>query len=205
MTGLALLAGAAALVFLSGVFQPQQHTDYALRKQLYDETANTGIIWHAMPVEQAYAAIAHPRTAYRSKFSQASRDEADYLGALFALTDAAVAERVAIQRKLAQGEAVDPAASNYDAILGGILALETPVYLVPVEELIFEAVTAQRGYLDAWRQSGERAYFDPQAPLVRNSHEQLADAAERLVERFAGESQHNVQAIRDHLSALDFL
>lgn len=203
--GLALLLAVAAVVYFGGFLSPSGHTDYALKKQLHDASGDTGIIWHAMPVAEAYRQIPHQRTVFDPKQSKATRDEADYLSALFALTDAAVAERVATQAKLRAGEPLEPGSSNYEAILSGILALATPGRLLPVEALIYQAIDEQRRYLEAWRASGRRDYFETDAELVRSAHKKLVGAREQLGTLFADEGLHNRQAFYDHLSALDFL
>ncbi len=204
VAGIVVLLGLAG-AFMFGYFEPSGHTDYALQKQLHGEPANRGIIWHAIPVDEAYNSVARQRTPYRSDITKASRDEADYLSSLFALTDAALAERVAIQLELQSGEPAESEKSNYDDILAGILALKTPGHLVPVEALIFEAISEQRAYLDAWRESGRRLFFDRSAAMVESSHEKLTGAYERLMEIYGDEEPHNKQALFDHLHALDFI
>ena len=203
--GLALLLAVAAAVYFGGFLEPSGHTDYALQKQLHDASGKTGIIWHAMPVAGAYRAIPHQRTPFRPGEAKATRDEADYLGALLALTDAAVTERVATQAKLRAGAAVEPGKSNYEAILSGILALDTPGRLLPVEALVYQAIDEQRRYLEAWRAAGRGDYFDPDDALVRSVHKKLVGAHDRLLEIFDQEGLHNRQALHDHLSALDFI
>lgn len=204
VAGVVVLLGLAG-AFLFGFFEPSGHTDYALQKQLHGEPPNRGIIWHAMPVDEAYRSIAHQRTPYRTDVAKASRDEVDYLSSLLALTDAALAERVAIQLKLESGDPVEPEKSNYDDILSGIRALKTPGHLVPAEALIFEAISEQRAYLDAWRKSGRRLFFDRSAALVESSHEKLTGAYDRLLELYGDEESQNQQALFDHLHALDFI
>jgi hypothetical protein len=203
--GLALLLAVAAAVYFGGFLAPSGHTDYALQKQLHQASGETGIIWHAMPVAEAYQAIPHQRTAFDPKQAKATRDEIDYLSALFALTDAAVTERVAMQNILSAGLRPEPGKSNYDAILSGFLALETPGRLLPVEALVYQAVAEQRRYLEGWRASGRRDYFDPGAPLVMSAHKKLVGAHDELREIFDEEGLHNRQAFHDHLSALDFI
>jgi len=204
VAGVVVLLGLAG-AFMFGFFEPSGHTDYALQKQLHGEPANRGIIWHAIPLDEAYHSVAHQRTAYRADITKASRDEADYLSALLALTDAALAERVAIQLKLESGTPEELGKSNYDDILSGIRALKTPAHLVPAEALIFEAIGEQRAYLDAWRKSGRRLFFDRSADMVESSHEKLTGAYDRLMEHYGGEAPQNKQALFDHLRALDFI
>ncbi len=219
IAGIVILLGLAS-AFMFGFFEPSGHTDYALQKQLHGEPTNRGIIWHAIPVDEAYRSIAHQRTPYRGDIAKASRDEIDYLGSLFALTDAALAERVAVQLELEsvkpakpaepdetgeQNQPPAPRKSNYEDILSGILALKTPSQLVPVEALIFEAISEQRAYLDAWRQSGRRLFFDRSADEVKSSHEKLTAAYDRLMELYGEEAPQNKQALFDHLHALDFI
>jgi hypothetical protein len=205
LAGLGLRLAVAAVVYFGGILEPSGHTDYALRKQLHDASGKTGIIWHAMPVAEAYEAIPHQRTPFRPEQAKASRDEADYLGALLTLTDAAVAERVATQAKLGSGEPPAPGKSNYEAILSGILALDTPGHLVAVEALVYQAVAEQSRYLEDWRVSARRDYFDPDDPLVESSHKKLVGAYDRLLKLYGKEGRHNKRAFHDHLSALDFI
>jgi hypothetical protein len=203
--GLALLLAVAAAIHFGGFLAPSGHTDYALQKQLHQASGEQAIIWHAMPVAAAYEAIGHRRTPFRPGEAEATRDEADYLGALFALTDAAVTERVATQAELSAGAPADPGKSNYQAILSSILALDTPGRLLPVEALVYQAIDAERRYLEAWRAAGRADYFAPDDPLVRSAHETLSEARESLLELLDREGPHNRQALHDHLSALDFL
>lgn len=201
----AVILVALVAAFLAGLFDPSSHTDYALQKQLHAGSADQGIIWHPMPVDQAYETIPHQRTPYRPDLSHASRDEVDYLGALFALTDAALAERVSTQLKLQAGETAELGPSNYDAILSGILSLKTPAPLVPVEELIYQAISEQRRYLEAWRKAERGLYFNRSDPLVQSSHDKLTEAYGALKKLYAAEDPHNRQAMFDHLRALDFI
>ncbi len=202
--GLLLLIVVTAGVYYGGLLDPSEHTDYALQKQLHQGSGGAGIIWHAMPVDQAYETITHQRTPFRPELAEGSRDEVDYLGALFTLTDAALAERVATQTKLEAGERVHPDKSTYDAVLSGIMALSTPGKLLPVEALVYQAIVEQRRYLQAWRKAGDRHFFDPRNPLVEGSHEKLLKAYERLSELYGAGDPHNEQAFLDHLGALDF-
>lgn len=198
-----LLAG-GAIVYLLGLFEPGAHTDYALDKQLH-QSESPGIIWNAIPVEQAYAAAGRRRTAFPENLARASRDEVDYLTALFALTDAALAERVSLQLQFQAGTPAEPAASNYPAILASLKGLASPDYLVRIEASIYQAIDAQRRYMAQWRAAGPGITLNPDDPLVQESHRHLVEARERLLARYADEPAMVRRALEDHLTALDFL
>lgn len=201
--GLALLLAAGG--FLYWKLQPEDHADYIMRKELHGERGKTKIVWNAMPVEQAYQTVAKARTPFRAEISIAPLKEAEYLAKLFGLTDAAVAERVAAQAKFGSGAFEGADLTNYDAILGGLLGLETPVRLIPVEVRIHDAVVAHQRYLEAWRAAARPDYFDPEDPLVQSAHEDLSDAYQALMKLYGAEQQQNKRAFYDHLAALDFI
>lgn len=203
--GCGLLLAIAAVVYLLGLFEPGAHTDYALEKQLHQAEGGGGIIWNAIPVEQAYQAVGRPRTPFRPEGAKGSRDEIDYLTALFALTDSALAERVALQLRFQAGTPPDVATSNYPAILASLKGLATPKHLVAVEALIYQAIVAQERYMAQWRAAGYGIPLNPDDPLVEESHAQLSDARARLLAAFPNESAESRRAFEDHLAALDFL
>lgn len=178
---------------------------YGELKQDAAATAAPRAIVQDMAVETAYGAIPHQRTAFRVDLTSLPDAEADYLAALFRLTDAGVVERVSLQQALRRGADWSSGQSNYDAILQAIAALDTPRKLLPVERLIFEAVTEQRRYLENWRESGDPRFFDPKARLVGSSHGKLIAAYHRLIKLYGGEARDNKQAFFDHLCALDFI
>jgi hypothetical protein len=76
---------------------------------------------------------------------------------------------------------------------------------LPVEALVYQAISEQRRYLASWRASGRGDFFDPDEPLVESAHKKLVGAHDRLLEIFDQEGLHNRQALHDHLSALDFI
>ena len=198
-----LLAG-GAIVYLRGLFEPGAHPDYALDKQLH-QSKSPGIIWNAIPVDQAYEAAGRRRTPFPAGVARASRDEVDYLTALFALTDAALAERVSLQLQLQAGTPEIPGASNYPAILTSLKGLASPEHMVRIEASIYQAIDAQRRYMAQWRADGPGTTLNPRDPLVREAHGHLLEARKRLAARFADEPEAVRQSLDDHLAALDFL
>lgn len=178
---------------------------YGELKQGAAGTAAARAIAQDLPVELAYSAIPHQRTAFRVDLTSLPSEDAAYLAALFALSDAGVVERVSIQQALGQGGDWSPGGSNYAAILGAIAALDTPEKLLPVERLVFEAIGEQRRYLEQRRDSGNPSAFDRGAALVQSSHGKLIGAYNRLMKLYGGEQRHNKQAFFDHLCALDFI
>ena len=207
LAGLGFLTSAVLAALLLGVFEAPAHTDYALEKALHREKSGGRILWHAMSVEAAYQAVGQRRTPFAPAQAQASRDRKEYLVSLLALTDAALAERVSMQLRLQGGAgAAAPGgeASNYEAILESIKGLPSPRALVPAEALLYQAIDEQRRYLALWESSGERGFFNPEAPLVVSSHEKIAAARQKLLHAFREEGLHNRRAVSDHLTALDF-
>ncbi len=209
MYRLLLIAGVILLLGMGGFLywklQPEDYAGYVMEKQLHGDSGQQVIVWNAMPVAAAYQALARSRTLFRAELSPASRLEADYLGSLFGLTDAAVSQRVALQAKLSAGAATAADLANYDPIVAGIRSLDTPVELIPVEANIFEAITAQRRYLELWQSSGRAGVFDPADPLVQSAHERLTTAYDLLLDLYPDEQFQNKRAFFDHLAALDFL
>lgn len=219
LAGLGFLSAAGLVAYLLGAFEPSPHANYALEKALHRKAAPGRILWHPISVEAAYQAVGQRRTSFAPDQVRLSRDEKDYLVSLLALTDAALAERVAIQLRLQAGQGSvdlnsadenspdgDPADedSNYEAILESIKGLPSPGRLLSAEALIYHAIDEQRRYLEGWRRSGEPGFYNPEAPLVLSSHEKLSAARRKLLEALDKESMHNRRALSDHLTALDF-
>ena len=200
--GLGLLALVGFGIHWFQLLEPAQYTNYALEKVLEKGKAPSRELRRPLSVEAAYQAVGSRRTPYAPEQARIPRDEKDYVITLLGLTDAALAERVAIQSRLQAGERTET--SNYEAILERIKGLPSPDALVPPEALIYEAIDEQRRYLEDWRSSGQRRFFDPEAPLVMSSHEKLTAAKEELLRVLDDESQHNRRALSDHLGALDF-
>ena len=180
-------------------------TAYASQKARPSTVAFRGAVRPVINIEAAYRAIPHSRTVFLPDQALMPREESSYLEALFALTDCAVAERVYLQDRLRRGHKVDIATTNYRAIMQGVRSLRTPTGLLPVENLIYEAIQKQRDYLAQWARSGDPKYFNRHAPLVQESHHKLIAAYLELIRRYGGEPAQNPQAFYDYLCALDFI
>ena len=187
--------------------KPDQRTDtaYASEKALLSTVAPGATVRPVINIEAAYSSIPHNRTVFLPDQALMPREESSYLKALFALTDCAVAERVHLQDRLRRGHKAGIATTNYEAILQGMRLLGTPAGLLPVENLIHEAIQKQRDYLGQWAQSGDPGYFNRNAPLVQQSHGKLIAAYLELMGRYGRESARNRQAFFDYLCALDFI
>ena len=203
LIGLLLLAVVAGVLFWR--LQPDPYADYVIEKKLAGERVKDVIIWHAIPIEKAYKLASRRRTPFQPNRARMPQVEADYLNTLFALTDAALAERVSIEVKLKAGQRHDRERSNYRQILDSLRRLDTPTHLIPTEALIFRAVSGQRSYIESWVPAGPNARVDPGDPLVQNANKSLAKATEFLLKLYPGENPETKQAFQDHLSALDFL
>lgn len=180
-------------------------TAYASEKARPITVASRGTLRPVMNIEAAYRAIPHERTIFLPQHAKMSREESNYLTALFALTDTAVAERVYLQDRLRRGHNVDIAQSNYPEILAAVRSLKTPAGLLPVENLVQEALQEQHDYLEQWAKSGDPKFFSGRAPLVQKSHGKLIAAYFGLKGRYRGEIAQNMQAFYDYLCALDFV
>ncbi len=202
LIGLVLLSLVGYGIYEFKLLEPARHTNYALEKVLERGKAPARPLRPAVSVEAAYQAVGSRRTPYAPEQARVSRDEKDYFVSLLTLTDAALAERVAIQTRLQAGEKAR--ASNYEAILERIKGLPSPDAMIAPEALIYQAIDDQRRYFEDWKRSGQRLYFDPGAPLVLSSHKKLSAAKEDLLRTLDGESQQNRRALADHLGALDF-
>lgn len=202
LAGLVLLAVVAGLLYLR--LQPDPNADYVVEKKLQGDRGKGDIMWHAMPVDQAYARLGRTYTPFRPELSRLPPEEAAYIGALLGLVDAAVAERAAAEKALAEGRRPDAGGGNYPAILGGILALDTPAHLIPLEASVHAAVKAQR---DLVRDLDARTLADgpdPEAPALRTLRAEIERARELLLTLYSGEDLYNKQAFQDTLVALDW-
>ena len=180
-------------------------TVYASEKARPITVAARGKIEPVINIEAAYRAIPHVRTVFLPQQAKMSREESSYLSALFTLTDAAVAERVYLQDRLRRGHKIDIARTNYPAILTAVRSLPTPAGLLPVENLIQDALEEQHDYFEQWSKSGDPKFFSSRAPLVQTSHSKLIAAYFGLKRRYGGEPAQNMQAFYDYLCALDFV
>lgn len=180
-------------------------TNYAEHKRQQGSRSRARVIRQNMSIETAYRAIPHTRTPFRANQTRLPDEQADYLNALFTLTDSGVVERIVVQSKLGAGKHWTPDKSNYTAILQAITSLDTPERLIPVEGLIFEAIQEQERYLKGWRESGNPRYFKSGDALVQSSHGKLITAYKKLMRIYGAEGSHNRQAFFNHLCALDFI
>jgi hypothetical protein len=199
-----VLALGSAATFL-GFQEPDVGAGYAKLKQDSARARVARAISQDIPVDAAYSAIPHQRTAFQIDRSNLPPDDAAYLADLFALTDAGLVERISIQQTMRAGVGQPTRRSNYDAILQAIMSLDTPAKLLPVEALVFDAISEQRRYLEQWRESRGSQFPDRGAGLVKSSHGKLIAAYNRLMKLYGNEDQHNKKAFYDHLCALDFI
>ncbi len=202
LAGLVLLAAVAGLLYLR--LQPDPHADYVVEKKLQGDRGKGEIMWHAMPVDQAYAQLGRTYTPFRPDLTRLPPEDAAYIGALLGLIDAAVAERAAAEKALAEGRRPDAAGGNYPAILGGILALKTPAHLIPLEAAVHGAVSAQRDLMRDMTAGTLAAGPDPGNPALQDLRAGIERARELLLTLYSGEDLYNKQAFQDTLVALDW-
>jgi hypothetical protein len=167
-----LISGFGAWLINPGLFisASSDTSAYAEQKSRSANKGQAGLTARPLSIEEAYGRIPHARTPFRSDLAQMSEAEKSYLQALFGATDRGVVERVFVQDQLYQGSRLAFQGSNYDILLEQVMSLPTPVKLMPVETLIYEAIEEQRHYLIDWGESADSRYFSPHAALVQSSH-----------------------------------
>lgn len=158
-----------------------------------------------MSVDAAYKAIPHKQTTFNPGLAKMDMDERQFLEQLFALTDAAMVQRVQTMIGLQENARIDALEKNYNIILSQLNQLDVPDKLRPVYTLVEQAILAQMLYLEQWQEAGAPDQFNSRAPLVQNSHRKLIQAHQLLVQAFPTETAHNKAAFFDHLCALDFI
>src|SRR5262245_46985105 len=133
----------------------------------------------AMSVEEAYAAIPHRRTVFDRRAATMGTEEAAGLEQLFRLVDRAIVARMT--------------KSGHERVLAELSTLDLPSKLRHVQQLVTDAVVAERAYLD-----GEQAAVHKASALLRQAYAEL-------MQLYPGETAHNRDAFYDYLCALDFL
>lgn len=198
VSALILSVAVAALLAISQ--NGGDHAAYAEQKATYSGGGfQQRITGRRMSVAGAYRLIPHTRTPFQMSSAQLPQRDAVYLSMLFDLTDAAVVERVAIQKGFRSGAMSFEIGSNYDSILNRIKALPTPPQLVPVEAMIVEAIIDQRRYFSEWQNSGSPRFINPRDQLIQTSHRNLIAAYDKLMRLYPREAPHNKNAFYDHL------
>ena len=153
-----------------------------------------------MSVAEAYQAIPHKQTTFDGDQAKMSGDEKLYLTKSFALVDNAVQARVTALNESQQE--LEDKDTRYNRIMTALNEMKVPARLQEYHQLIVEAITAQRDYLDDLS-TGDRV--DTSNSQVQDAHGKLTTAYSKLMGLYGGEGQHNKDAFFDHLCALDFI
>ena len=148
---------------------------------------------HALTVDEAYAAVPHQRTVYKTDMSRLSAQHRNYLQKLFVLTDDALVLRIRFMR----GERDD---ERYQDIILQLRQLTPPAQAESAHRLIIRAVQLQHQYFLA----NDAKNSKQQSSLMHQSHRLLINAYNELKKKLP-DSGHNQKAYFDHLCALDFI
>ncbi|HYD17586.1 MAG TPA: hypothetical protein VEF76_03810 [Patescibacteria group bacterium] len=152
-----------------------------------------------MSLAEAYRATNVAQHSFDPALATMPDAEKRYLSALLAETDKAVIERMQSQAAL---QAHAPVINNYGFISMRIGALDPPMKLYRVHQLVRDAVLMEQQYFDLLRNG---ARFDPQSDMVQSIHRNLLTAYSDLLRLYPNEPPAIRQSFYAHLCALDFI
>ncbi|MGH1379111.1 MAG: hypothetical protein ACRBB3_09855 [Alphaproteobacteria bacterium] len=168
-----------------------------------------------MSVSQAYKALHHQQTQFKSSIAQMSADESKYLDHLFFVTDLAFRERMVMLQAFRAGKDkkyIDKYNKEIANLLGSFSLIDPPTSnLKNVETHIISAIDEQREFFNMWHAArGTSQYSNLQKNFMSNknvqsSHRKLLQAYSLLKKHYPKEGSHNQQSFFDHLCALDFI
>jgi hypothetical protein len=163
----------------------------------------------AMTTEEAYAAIPHRRTTFDPGTSTLPRAQAESLQRLFALSDEGVILRVEGMQAQRSGNAAELARvlKAYDALIGQLRVGQFAAEVLPVRDLVVEALRGQKRFIAAKPAGGMKFERKELAmtPDVKQASGQLQQAYGLLLKTFPGEAARNKTSFFDYLCALDYL
>lgn len=167
---------------------------------------------YALSVEQAYKSIPHAQTNFNVSASAIEPLEALFLQSFFTLVNRAIVERVQTLRWLqtngAKGSDIEHYMKNISVIIHDFERMHVPKSLESPYQLVLNAVKQQAQYFQNWSEKmhqGKGYRFNRSDPAISQSHSQLIQAYNLLMNTFKQEQRNNKQAFFDHLCALDFI
>lgn len=166
-------------------------------------------------IDDAYRAVPKERVPFDMSISKMSAPEAQYVDHLFYVTDLALRERIVMLRYFEEhrsADYIDEYNAQIDELLSSFLLIKAPsAELKKVEDLVINAIKAQRQFFNARYQNGDdvsrqQLYGEyRQDQWVQKSHRGLIQAFQILKRTYNKEGQHNQQSFYNHLCALDFI
>ena len=170
----------------------------------------------AISVEEAYRAIPHRHTPFKSSLVKMNPKNAVFLQEFFRLLNLAIVERVQTQAWFQSNGQKGSAFPNYQRTAAGLIAqleaLTVPEGLKAMHRSLVDALKDQRAYFEEWQRAvSKREPFkhslgtSPQHPRVISSSQKLHEAYRRLMQAYPQEAERAKRAFFDHLCALDFI
>jgi hypothetical protein len=162
----------------------------------------------AMSIEEAYKAISHKRTVFEGFNSKLDRQKIESLNQLFDLTEQGIVIRVESLNALYEANfpMLEQHLREYRSLNARISALNVPVELKPVQELIYQAIALHQGYFEK-KLKDRKQYSQQEIMISRDLHlasQKLHQSFETLVKIYPAETAHNKAAFEDYMCALDF-
>ena len=171
----------------------------------------------ALTIEEAFRALGVARSALPAGDLTIRPDDVRSLDAIFRVTDEVAPLNVSVSAWLRSNGSRGLHAGTYRErsaeVRRRLDALRLPDHLVPVRELLAEALQLQDGFVSEWADAiaaGRR--FESQLTSENGYHEGLHRAHRKLVQAFGelralypGAAEESQQVFRDHLRAMDFL
>ncbi len=169
-----------------------------------------------MAISEAYRAIPHRQTTFRSQGARLDDGSKAFLHRFFTLVDHAMVARVAtlryFQSRGRRGQPFEQYQTEIDSVLKELRRLNAPASLQKAHRLVVEAIEAQGRYFADWNASGVRQHFDYQPGPTMRQHEAIRASSSRLHQAYAEimrvcgqKDSGNKNAYFDHLCALDFI
>lgn len=161
----------------------------------------------AISIEEAYKSIPQQQTTYEKGKSKLPKETSEVFEDFFHIIDLAIVCRVeAVQiLRMSRGK-VEKQITDLKRFAHRIREYKLPDESAEVARLIGNAMMDEVNYLKAIAR-GDRMQIQQYANDLRiqSASEKLKQAEQALLKAYPKESEHNRQAFRDHLAALDFL
>ena len=165
-------------------------------------------------VEESYAFFDLQRTPFKKDISKLSEKDKRYLDHLFFVTDMTLKARVNMMQYYFAGthkKHIGTYNKKINELLGSFSMIEAPSHdMKMVEKQLIESITVQQEFMNEWAQARgpafQRLKHDYASHfLVQASHLKIQRAYTNLRLIYPDEDEYNLQAFKDHLSALDMI
>ena len=161
-----------------------------------------------LSVEAAYAAIPHKRTVMNFAASPMPGQDKQFLEAAFHVVDQAIRLRVTAYQKFSRGEVDASLIAEMERLIDYLQNTAAPSNLSNYRGQLLQAMSDQKAFFEEWKAEGQGFRYAQNVashPKVQSASTALRSAYGILMQKYAGETDHNKEAFFDYHCALDFI